>query len=154
MKITAKVVSNTSFLDSLEKKLKTLTTYEGSAGFYGKMHPTHGVRDVEIAVTNEYGDPTNNIPSRPFMRTAASHSGLMISNELKKLWPKYLKGQIKTVSLLKQLSEKEAEMIKRFIITNDFVDNSAFTIAQKGFNDPLVNTGWLAENVDTKVRKK
>ena len=154
LKITAEVKSDTKALDNIFKRLETLKNYEGSAGFYGKRHPVHGVTDAQIAASNEYGDPINNIPERPFMRTAAAHSTLMVSNELKKRWPQHLKGKITTKTLLKDLSEKEAEMIKRFIITNDFVDNAAFTIAEKGFNDPLVNTGWLAENVDTKVRRK
>lgn len=154
MKFTSKTVSNQKGLNSILKKLKTLETHEGTAGFYGKMHPTHGVTDTEIAVKNEWGVPEEKIPSRPFMSTAASQGALKMNRLASKLFGQWLQGKITTKTMLKKLSEEEAEWIKHFIIHNSFEPNSDRTLEGKPGDQPLVNTGWLSENVGTKVRKK
>jgi hypothetical protein len=47
-----------------------------------------------------------------------------------------------------------ADWISTRILFNNYQPNTAFTEAQKGFNRPLFETGWLARNVQTKTRHK
>ena len=152
MKFTSEVSVEGKGIDSIISKMKTMDNYEATAGFYGKTHPVHGVKDTYIAEVNNYGDDVT--PERPFMDTAATHSIIEIDRKMADLMYRILSGQIPVRSTLKELGEIEAKWISQFIITNYFTENAPATIDDKGFDDPLVHTGWMAENVDSKVRKK
>ena len=152
MKFTSEVSVEGKGIDSIIKKMETMEKYEATAGFYGKMHPVHGVLDTYIAEVNNYGD--DEIPERPFMDSAGTHSVIEIDRESPKLIGRIFAGEIPVRTGLKRLGEIEAKWISQLIITNYFTDNAKYTQKLKGKNDPLVDTGWLAENVDSKVEKK
>ena len=116
--------------------------------FDGKPHPKTGETEATVAAINEFGVESLNIPERPFMAATARDTkvGERLAIEVKR-------------NLFKQRSKFNWKAIGRFYAKEvsttirDFSQpvNAPLTISLKGFNNPLVETGTLMRNVDTRV---
>ena len=109
--------------------------------FEGEKYPD-GKSVAEVAAFNEFGG--GKTPPRPFMRT-------LVRNH-RKIWRKILRDELAKnedahISLA-TLAKYMVEDMKDYIKIWTYPPNAPSTIAKKGFNDPLVDTGRMMNSVD------
>ncbi|AXH73694.1 MAG: neck protein [Caudoviricetes sp.] len=98
------------------------------------------------------------IPARPFMQQTIDHN--------KKSWSKTLKAIVDKMGDPTKLEKADIEnamgilgtvivgQIKDTIAAGDFVENAKSTIARKGKNTPLQDTGKMMQSIDYEVKSK
>lgn len=109
--------------------------------FEGEKYPD-GKSVAEVAAFNEFGG--GHTPPRPFMRT-------LVQNH-RKIWRKILQDELPKEddahTALATLAEYMVDDLKDYIKIWTYPPNAPSTIAKKGFNDPLVDTGRMMDSVD------
>ena len=119
-----------------------------------------GTKLSDVAAWNNYGTPT--IPPRPVFRIAAEK--IMSGEEFKKRMKAYLhnvvvysaNNQGDLIEIEKKLltitGQQVAAECKRIIEGgSDLQGNAPSTIAKKGFNLPLYETGLMVKNIGYEV---
>ena len=109
----------------------------------------NGVPISQVATWNEYG--TSRIPSRPFIAIATDES---------KGWQGEVKMQVGGITssadvngVLNTIGEQMKKDIKNVIgDRSKLKPNAPSTIAKKGFDAPLIDTGKLQESIDFEVK--
>lgn len=139
-------------VDSLEKKLKKFMKKAQNqtlnVGFInGKSYPDTGISVAQVAFDNEFGTTEN--PTRPFFRT-------MIAKE-SSTWGKKLTGAIQHTHYdldqsMGLLGENIVGALTQSIRDWQTPPNSAKTIARKGFNKPLIDTGLMSSSITKEVK--
>lgn len=137
--------------DKLEKALAEIAgKMSGSVkvGFLGGATYPDGTSVAQVAFWNEYG--TARIPARPFFRT-------MISNESPG-WAVLIGKAAKNYdydgsTVLQFMGVKIAEQLQQSIVGWQTPPNSPVTVAIKGFNKPLIDTGQMQNSVDFEVEE-
>lgn len=129
-------------LKKLEKKEKKVLT----VGFFDEKYP-NGTRIGKVATANEYGVPEHNVPPRPFMRDT------VITRKPKwlKIVSEVISENLDVVRTLSILGDIIANDVSEMITAYTIPANKPSTIARKGFNDPLVDTGLMRDSVGWKV---
>lgn len=95
------------------------------------------------------------IPSRPFIRTLfmslkrSSSFRSYVSSEFRM----YFAGQKTANGMMNTLGNYVREEMRESITRWTTPPNSPYTIAKKGFNDPLVETGLMGRSIAVKVLK-
>jgi hypothetical protein len=144
------------FLKELRLSLKEASSVE--VGFFPEdIHPKNNVPVASVAFTNEVGDPLNTfeghpapIPPRPFMRQTEAES----SPEWGKAFFSGLKAvQYHSAPAMKGLGNLIQMQIRNSIFNWASPMNSPVTIRLKGLDDPLVETGFMADHVKVKVKE-
>jgi hypothetical protein len=118
-----------------------------------------GTGVAEVAIYNEYG--TRNIPPRPAFRmgleSAINTNKKMIDAQMKNITNRILTGRSSEIErsltvLLTQIG-RSAKAATQDLIRSGAVkpSNAPSTIAKKGFDHPLYETGLLLENVNYEV---
>ena len=110
---------------------------------------SNGASYVDIATWNEYG--TRRIPSRPFIRISADTN--------KAAWSKIAQQAVNDVidgdsprEAAKVIGHRMVEDIRKvFGDTSKLKDNAPSTIAKKGRNEPLVDSGEMRKRVNFRV---
>lgn len=117
-----------------------------------KVHDGGGGQTiVEIALANEFG--TDRIPERAFMRTSAKELTPRARELAAKLLAAAIAGTITIDQALDRLGLFIQTGIKRTIDDWEIPPNAPSTIARKGANNPLVDTGQMRNSVQyVKVR--
>ena len=109
--------------------------------FEGEKYPD-GKSVAEVAAFNEFGG--GHTPPRPFMRT-------LVQNH-RKIWRNILQDELpkedNAHTALATLAEYMVDDLKDYIKIWTYPPNAPSTIAKKGFNDPLVDTGRMMNSVD------
>lgn len=111
-----------------------------------------GIFDPENAKKakyNEYG--TSTIPARPFLTTALETNKREIAKKTRKLAMKSLLPFANVDAAEAELGEELAEMVKDSIRNGPWVPNAPSTIAKKGRNQPLIDTGEMLDSVTYKI---
>lgn len=115
-----------------------------------------GLFDAEqaiIGIYNEYGtmrEGKPHIPPRPFMQNAI--------NTDEKKWQtvfgnQLVKNKYDVYQSMTALGATVAESIQNSIVNGSYVDNAPATIARKGFNKPLIDTGLMLQAITFRVQK-
>ena len=117
-----------------------------------------GKKRVQIGFWNEFGtknkDHSERIPERPFLQSSLYEKPVkdietLISKEIQMI---YLGG--KYIVLLTRLGMHCKAFVKKQIIDKEiFKPNKASTIARKGFDHPLWETGEMYNEIDFKLGK-
>ena len=147
----------TDVFKTIEKSLNVLEKTEVSSGFFKESkyplnHKSKGRPVAMIAVWNNDGTPT--IPPRPFMDKAALNmpDNKEFMKALEDTAVKALKGKGSNPEKL-VLGSVMTEIIKNEILSTSKPSNKQSTIAAKGFDDPLIETGLMYDSVKHKLRK-
>lgn len=111
--------------------------------FEGEKYPD-GKSVAQVAAFNEFGG--GNTPPRPFMRTCVQNRRKEWRKIVRDELPKNEDGRVTLAILARRMVEDLKDYIK--IWTRP--PNAPSTIARKGFNDPLVETGRMMNSVDWK----
>ena len=142
-------------IDKIEKELDYLKTHTVWVGFVGSEadKKVDGVAIYMYANFNEYG--TNNIPSRPFFRTALNNNRKYIKEQLKELLGKVATGKMTGEMALKSIGLEVQGLIQDSIKNGNWEPNSARTIRKKEYNgQPLIETGSMLRAVSFEIRRK
>lgn len=145
----AKVSGGDKLQKAVDKLLKnTSNAVTLSVGFLGDASYPDGTSIAEVAIYNEFGVPTHNQPPRPFFRNAiAANKGKWAPN----LATALKQNNNNAKKALKLLGEEiKAEIVESI---NELQDPplAPSTIARKGFEKPLIDTGLMRDSVDYKV---
>lgn len=135
-----------------KKKAKRLDSAKGYVGFnanQGIFYPD-GEPLWKVAEDNEFGAMTKEgfySPPRPFMQTTINDHRYEYAENMKKVAKKYLEGS-KGARLNMQSMLTIMKMdIQESIINWDSPPNAPMTIEKKGFDDPLIDTKTMLNNV-------
>ncbi|HDC2634993.1 TPA: hypothetical protein O7120_004792 [Salmonella enterica] len=134
-------------MDELNKIASGLSGLQLKAGFLeGATYPD-GTPVPMVAATNEFGNPANNQPPRPYFRNAiAAHEG-----EWQEAMTTLIGNGGDTRDALSLLGEIIVDDIKESIRTLDAPPLSPVTIARKGFDQPLIDTSNMLNSVSYEV---
>lgn len=104
---------------------------------------------AEIAVVNEFGTEDQHIPSRPFVRSTFDEQREDLTALGKNLMGAVIDGKISTLRALNIMGAKLATEVKKKITTGAGVPppNAPSTVAGKGSDRPLVDTGRLVNAI-------
>lgn len=112
-------------------------------------YPENGRFVAEIASYNEYG--TDKIPPRPFLRNTVAQN----KAKWRKIAKDYLfKTNFNTELTLNVVGEVMKDDIVNSIRNFDTPPNAKSTIAKKGFDAPLRETGLLLQSIDYELVEK
>ena len=116
-----------------------------------KKYPDSSSKLAEVAATNEFG--SENVPERSFIRaTLSKHRGSIKALQAS-LLKRIISGKLSRNRALEQLGAYVKKLIKQAILDMDTPSNAAATIANKGFDNPLVETKMLHDNIAYEVNK-
>lgn len=151
--LTVQISKKKDNLNKIIKRLETSMNDELRIGFFdGEMHPS-GNPVATIALINDVGSTTN--PPRPFMSSGLK--SILRSSTYRKMYAdqlrKILSGKITPRGAYEEIGKYAVEDLKQLIDDWTNPPNSAKTIAIKGRNDPLVDTGTMMQSVKYKIAK-
>ncbi|MDM3358727.1 hypothetical protein [Citrobacter sp. Cb004] len=134
-------------MDALDKAASSFENLQLKAGFLeGATYPD-GTQVPMVAATNEFGNPANNQPPRPYFRNAiAEHEG-----EWQEAMANLIENGGDTRDVLSIIGEIIVDDIKGSIRQLDTPPLSPVTIARKGFDKPLIDTSNMLNSVSYEV---
>ncbi|CAI1823081.1 Uncharacterised protein [Serratia quinivorans] len=140
----------------MEKKLKEMMDRLGEGtllrvGFLENATYPSGEYVATIAASNEFGDPGNNQPPRPFFRNMIADNS--------SAWPLEVGKVVKAVDFdgkktLQLMGERIKDQLQGSIRELVEPPLSPYTIKKKGFDKPLIDTGHMLNSVDYDVREE
>lgn len=133
-------------------ELNWLANRDIHVGFQrGKAKYEDGTDVLDVAMYNEFG--TSKIPARPFMQQSFDRHKTEYVEECETIFNAMIKGQ-DTVAMIRQFGMKVKQDIQDEIERGEFVPNAPATVAKKGFNKPLYETGLMKKSVVYYTEKK
>ena len=157
MPIEAGVSIELDRVEAVMKQVNELSRLQVLVGFPAATASRSGepINNAALAYIQEHGSPARNIPARPFLGPAVNAM------------------QDRAVAMLRQaadlqLHDKPAEArnaldalglaaqaaVRNKIVSGPFVPNAPSTIARKGSDRPLIDTGAMLAAVNYVVRRK
>ena len=112
---------------------------------------------VSIAIWNHYGTRGGGwggpIPARPFILQAIQNNRKKYIDALKTSASKLVRGETTLETVMSKLGSLAADDVKMEISSGNFVPNSPVTIALKGSDRPLVDTGRLRNSITWELKR-
>jgi len=149
---------NKSFFEKIKQIKQTVRAFEGKAvatGFFADKNTKdeHGVSLVEKAVINNYGI---GCPKRPFATTTKDNFEKKHGTNVSKATIHSIITGDKTYGerVMTDEASKFGEEFREAIKEWDTPPNAPFTVADKGFNDPLVRTGEMRDAPEGRIVNK
>lgn len=154
MKLT--ISKDTKGWEVLRKQLMELGKTELDVGFINSHYGAENdnLPHALIAQVQEEGSPSQNIPPRPFIRVG--FKDYLKSGKADQNFVAIMKLVMSGQSVLKAYTQAGPYFVKHLqdvMKAWDTPPNAPYTVAQKGFNNPLIETGELVNSVDFKVGK-
>lgn len=151
MTITAK--SDFSGLEKLKKQVKK--NYVARVGILGRGDARpDGLSNATIGFKHEFGSVSENIPIRSFLRMPLTTHSNEIEDVLKTKTAKNMVDKKGIKALITLLGVKGEAIVQEAFASRGFgtwAKNSAYTIAKKGSDSPLVDTGELRKTITSEV---
>jgi hypothetical protein len=150
-------------IDKQIATLKAATSKKVEAGWFesdrygGTKGNSVGVPVAKIARIMEFGaeiersDTTIIIPSRPFMRGAWSAFRAARKQVQTKMAKQLIEKKITSDQYLAQIGLLLEGFIAKSIKNGGWQKNADPTVAKKGFDKPLIDTGHMLKTVNSKV---
>lgn len=111
----------------------------------GQHKGAEGRQVIDIAVDNEFG--TDRIPERPFMRTAAKELEPEMAALGDKLLAAVIAGTMTVDHALDVIGLKAQAGFKKRLTEGPWTPNAPMTIAKKGSDRPLIDTGQMRDSI-------
>ena len=140
----------TAFGKKFAKLIKDCNELQAEIDFAGSYED--GTPVAQVAIWQEFG--TVNIPSRPFMRTAIRNSKLKLTVEATKEFNRQLKGPCSARTIFNVEGAVLRDAVIHEIDAGHYTPNAPATVAKKGFNHPLLDTGKMRDSTTYKVTYK
>jgi len=117
------------------------------------------INNAQLVYIHTHGSPVNNIPPRPLIEPAIEDpdNKKFINEDLKDAARNALEGdEQKTMSALVKAGIDAQNAVRDWFTNpkNNWPPNSPLTIAKKGSNQPLIDTGALRQSIIYVIRKK
>jgi hypothetical protein len=142
-------------------KLKQALTSMRQGGSYAKagilgeaaQREDGGFTTVELAMVHEFGSPSAGVPERSFIRAAFEKHRAEYGETLKKLMARVYSNDMTVEQVLRIMGLKMEADIRNYVTQGDGVPppNAPATIAAKGSDRPLVDTGRMLGSVTSEV---
>lgn len=107
---------------------------------------------AEVGFWNEFGTVT--IPERSFIRSTMDENRKKLEILTAKLFGDIVSGKIDTKKALNILGVRIREMIRKKVLDLNDPVNAPYTVATKGFNNPLVDSRRLWRSIAHEVKIK
>lgn len=128
---------------ALDKRSVTVGLHEKDAG---EREPNAVMRGYY----NEFG--TENIPARPFIRGTHDEKKREWATKITRRFRSLMYGHIDAEQFLRMVGRMSRDDIKAAVIAWSTPPNAPRTVAQKGFDDPLIETGEMRDAVRYNVK--
>ena len=140
------------FFKEIEKlvKMQVRVGYQQGKDFYegeGKK-----VDLLDVAMFNELG--TSRTPSRPFMRDSVDDNEENITKFCQAQLKGIVNGSKDAESVLKAIGAMQVGLVQKTIKDGSFTPNAPSTIARKGSDKPLIDTGLMRQSVHYVITDK
>ena len=151
--MTVKVEDDAENYEKLMKELEYLSSHVIHIGVLSDDE-VDGITVKEYSLYLEFG--TEHIPARPFFRTATQ------TQKARNKIADYMENELEEVINLNKTAKQAMDatgmyvkgLIQKSILDGDWTDNAPGTIAQKGKNQPLVDTTTLLKSIDYEIKKR
>lgn len=153
-------------LEDTLQQLNSIPSYYIEVGVItthsGRKHSvtaTVGITNAELMFIHEFGSPLNNIPARPVLQMTLQWARQNLFNKsLSKALESYINNGCdlqKFEEELEKMCLKIERYARKLIYSNDgrLAPNAPSTVAAKGFNHPLFQTGQLARSITCRLVK-
>lgn len=110
-----------------------------------------GSENIDKAITNEFGVPQRRIPQRSFMRTTFDEEKDKVNERFIQVVKGINKGDFRVVEKLRRIGIEHEGKVKKKITDIRTPPNAPRTIAEKGFDNPLIHTGEMRQKVSSEV---
>jgi hypothetical protein len=115
----------------------------------GSTYPDGTTSVPYVAAIQEFGSPAENIPPRPYFRNMIAENAPMWGDDIAKVLKATNYDGNQTLSLMgERINGQLQDSIRN---TND-PRNAASTIAKKGFDNPLIDSGHLLSSSSYEVK--
>ena len=139
-------------LKAFIRQLEVARTVEVAVGIHADAM-SDGKSIAFYAACNEYG--TDNIPSRPFMRTAFDENVSKIKADMDSQAGEVMAGRATVRQALARIGMNHKDRVQRTISDRNFLPkNAPSTIARKKSQHTLIDTGAMLSQVHYRVRAK
>lgn len=152
-----------SLLTEIEKMFEKLPTYVIELGVFSmdshrKETVKVGLTNAELMFIHENGSPLHNLPARPVLQMTIDYANTeLVKPTMDRCIELFLTSLDESVieTELEKLCLKMEKYARKIIYSNDgrLAPNAPSTIARKGDNHPLFDTGQLARSITCKLVK-
>lgn len=136
---------------AFKKALKELGQLEVRVGYQEGAEYPDGTPVINVALWNELG--TVNAPPRPFIRQTVDNNEAKFQSKMKSCANDLANGST-AEKVLNELGVFAKGMLQKEIKDGGFVANAPSTIAKKGSDRPLIDTGLLRQSANYVIKKK
>ena len=134
------------------KQIEELAKLQVRVGFQAGETTDDGVSITDIAAWNELG--TAHSPPRPFLRQSVENNEAQIKAMCKAQINKIVKGEATARDALQALGVMQKALVQKTIKSGDFEPNAPSTVAIKGSDKPLIDTGRMRQSVSYVIKEK
>ncbi|WP_027938109.1 hypothetical protein [Anaeroarcus burkinensis] len=138
--------------NQLKRGLKNIDNIVVDVGVQAGEAAEDGQDMASIAAYNEFG--TERIPSRPFMRDSFDENLGRIDAFSQEVLKRAIIGRLNFVQSMHLIGHKTTGIIQKKIVEGPWTPNAPSTVAQKGSDRPLVDTGRLRQSIRHIVRHR
>ena len=153
-----------SIADEFAEKLNSLPSYEIEIGVISadtnrKEKVRVGVTNAELMFIHENGSPLQHIPARPVLQMTIDYTNKnLLDKAINKSLAAYMESNFNIEAFeleLKKLCMRMESYARKIIYSNDgrLAPNAPSTIAKKGDNHPLFDTGQLTRSITCRLVK-
>lgn len=142
-------VSGPASISKAVATLEGLEGLEGKVGWFETAHYPDGTPVAYVATIHEFG--AGPIPARPFMRPAVAEYGRAWVALMGQGAKAALNGTTSAAAVLEAVTLRAAGDVGKAIKAVTSPPLKPMTIARKGFDKPLVDTGQMLQSVTGKV---
>lgn len=136
---------------AFKKALKELGQLEVRVGYQeGAIYPD-GTPVIQVALWNELG--TVNAPPRPFIRQTADNNEAKFQSRMRSAANQLANGATAD-KVLNELGVFAKGLLQKEIKNGEFEPNAPATVARKGSDRPLIDTGLLRQSANYVIKKK
>lgn len=111
-----------------------------------------GTSVIMVAMVGEFGNASKNIPPRHFLSRAIEIDERFYKNKITFILKKYNSDPKLINLMMNELGRQSTEKVQKHIEGNDIgmTPNKQSTANAKGGNQPMIDTGHLARQIDYK----
>lgn len=157
MSVKVKTTDNMAKLHNLIKGLSNLEVYVGIPEDKAPRENDTGVTNAELMFIHTNGSPLRGIPARPSIEPSIKKNQEAISAEMKVAMQLALEGKADETKLqLDRVGDFASGKAREYFTDpdNGWEDNSPLTVALKGSDKPLIDTGELRKSITYVVGEK
>jgi hypothetical protein len=142
-------------LGQIVKDLVELNSLDLEVGLFDGISSADGVLTIGgLGYIQEKGNNSPEIPARPFTENTAIAKQDEISKFMVNEVGNLMKNRTTPKGILNSVGLKYSDFVKNTILEFGDPMNKPSTIAQKGFDDPLIETGKMYDSVKHRILGK